>query len=128
MANRIFELQYSRFSIVLQLCIFVVILSLTYQLLSLLFWLLSFFIMAVTWFYFLKQPYIKHFEYLDEHDWSFRFSDPSLETQRRSITKIIDHQAYITIYFSDSHYSPCIIWWDQLPLLQWKNLKLWVKL
>ena len=60
MANRIFELQYSRFSLVLQLFIFLVILSSSYQLLSLAFWLLSFFIMVFAWFYSLKRPYIKH--------------------------------------------------------------------
>lgn len=128
MASRVFELQYSRFSLVLQLFIFLVILSLSYQLLSLAFWLLSFFIMVFAWFYSLKRPYIKHFEYLDQQDWSFRFSDPSLETQRRKISKIIDHQVYITLYFSDAQYQPLTIWWDQLPLPQWKNLKLLVKL
>ena len=127
-ANRVFELQYSRFSIALQLFILLLIVSLTYSLLSLALWLSSCLLLALSWFLFLKQPRLKRFEYLDQQEWSFEFYDSSLPIQCRKIEKIIDHQAYIVLYFSDSEHKNFIIWWDQLSLLQWKNLKLHAKL
>ncbi|OEC89426.1 hypothetical protein [Acinetobacter sp. YK3] len=127
-ANRVFELQYSRFSIALQLFILLLIVSLTYSLLSLALWLSSCFLLVLSWFLFLKQPRLKRFEYLDQQEWSFEFYDSSLPIQCRKIEKIIDHQAYIVLYFSDPEHKNFIIWWDQLSLLQWKNLKLHAKL
>ncbi|MBJ8483182.1 hypothetical protein [Acinetobacter vivianii] len=127
-ANRVFELQYSRFSIALQLFILLLIVSLTYSLLSLVLWLSSCLLLALSWFLFLKQPRLKRFEYLDQQEWSFEFYDSSLPIQCRKIEKIIDHQAYIVLYFSDPKHKNFIIWWDQLSLLQWKNLKLHAKL
>ncbi|ENX19159.1 hypothetical protein F892_03319 [Acinetobacter vivianii] len=127
-ANRVFELQYSRFSIALQLFILLLIVSLTYSLLSLVLWLSSCILLALSWFLFLKQPRLKRFEYLDQQEWSFEFYDSSLPIQCRKIEKIIDHQAYIVLYFSDPEHKNFIIWWDQLSLLQWKNLKLHAKL
>ncbi|MGE8646342.1 hypothetical protein [Acinetobacter vivianii] len=127
-ANRVFELQYSRFSIALQLFILLLIVSLTYSLLSLALWLSSCLLLALSWFLFLKQPRLKRFEYLDQQEWSFEFYDSSLPIQCRKIEKIIDHQAYIVLYFSDPEHKNFIIWWDQLSLLQWKNLKLHAKL
>jgi hypothetical protein len=127
-ANRVFELQYSRFSIALQLFILLLIVSLTYSLLSLALWLSSCLLLVLSWFLFLKQPRLKRFEYLDQQEWSFEFYDSSLPIQCRKIEKIIDHQAYIVLYFSDPKHKNFIIWWDQLSLLQWKNLKLHAKL
>lgn len=127
-ANRVFELQYSRFSIALQLFILLLIVSLTYSLLSLVLWLSSCLLLALSWFLFLQQPRLKRFEYLDQQEWSFEFYDSSLPIQCRKIEKIIDHQAYIVLYFSDPEHKNFIIWWDQLSLLQWKNLKLHAKL
>ncbi|MCH7332497.1 hypothetical protein [Acinetobacter modestus] len=127
-ANRVFELQYSRFSFVLQLLVFVTVLILAYQLLALSFWLLSLVVMVLFWFLLLRRPLIKRFEYLDDQHWSFEFVDTSIAIQGRTITKIIDHQAYITIYFSDTQYQPLTIWWDQLSISQWKNLKLLIKM
>ncbi|WAU76269.1 hypothetical protein ACN19N_02100 [Acinetobacter sp. LF10] len=127
-ANRVFELQYSRFSFVLQLLVFVTVLILAYQLLALSFWLLSLVVMVLFWFLLLRHPLIKRFEYLDHQHWSFEFVDTSIPIQGRTITKIIDHQAYITIYFSDTQYQPLTIWWDQLSISQWQNLKLLIKM
>jgi len=127
-ANRVFELQYSRFSIALQLFILLLIVSLTYSLLSLALWLSSCILLVLSWFLFLKQPRLKRFEYLDQQEWSFEFYDSSLPIQCRKIEKMIDHQAYIVLYFSDPEHKNFIIWWDQLSLLQWKNLKLHAKL
>ncbi|WP_277559977.1 hypothetical protein [Acinetobacter beijerinckii] len=127
-ASRLFELQYSRFSIVLQFFIFLTILILSYQLLHPMLWLLSIGIMAFAWFKLFKQPSIIRFEYLDQHIWSFEFSDKNLAIQRLKITKIIDHKAYVSIHIADSSCKTYIIWWDQLSYLQRKNLKLLAKL
>ena len=127
-AKRVFQLQASRFALVLQLFIFVLILGLLYQSLTLGVWLVSLLIMIIAWFRLFKQPRIQQFEYLDDQDWSFSFQANHPFIQRRKISKIIDHQCYIVIYFLDIQHQPCIIWWDQLPLSQWKNLKSWVKL
>ncbi|MCJ0829245.1 hypothetical protein MN869_12410 [Acinetobacter sp. NIPH1876] len=128
MANGVFELQRSRFAMVLQLLIFIAMLSLTYSLLALWIWLLCFCMMSVAWFLFLKQPQIRRFEYLDHQECSFEFSDPALTIQRRQIVKILDHQLYISLYFSHQKNKNCIIWWDQLSHSQWKKLKLRAKL
>ncbi|MCH7337354.1 hypothetical protein [Acinetobacter sp. NIPH 2699] len=128
MANRVFELQYSRFAIVLQLFIFMIIISLLYPFLPILLWLLCIVIMGVAWFIFQKKPQIQRFEYLEDQDWSFCFSHLPQAIQHRKIRQIIDHQCYIVIYFYDPLHLPCIIWWDQLSILQWKNLKILAKL
>ena len=127
-ANRRFELQPSRFSIMAQLFIFLLILILIFQLLSIWITLISAVVMGLGWLLFFKQPKIKSFEYLDGQDWSFEFVALSSMIQRRKITTIIDHQCYIVLYFSHSQHKPCVIWWDQLSVPQWKNLKLLVKL
>ncbi|USA48237.1 hypothetical protein NDN11_02165 [Acinetobacter sp. C26M] len=128
MANGVFELQRSRFAMVLQLLIFIAILSLTYSLLALWIWLLCFCMMGAAWILFLKQPQIKRFEYLDHQECSFEFYDPELKIQRRKIVKILDHKFYIALYFSHSNQRTCIIWWDQLSHSQWQKLKLRAKL
>ena len=87
-----------------------------------------FVVMVLFWVLLLRRPLIKRFEYLDHQHWSFEFVDTSIAIQGRTITKIIDHQAYITIYFSDTQYQPLTIWWDQLSISQWKNLKLLIKM
>lgn len=127
-ADRVFELQYSRFSMVLQLFMLLLIVSLTYSLFSLVVWLGSCFILILSWLLFLQQPRLKRFEHLDQQAWSFEFYDSSLPIQTRSITRIIDHQAYIVLCFSDPKHKNFIIWWDQLSFLQWKSLKLQAKL
>lgn len=127
-ANRVFELQSSRFKTVLQLLIFILLIILLYQLLPLGIWLLCLGIMVIAWFSFLQQPQVRRFEHLEDQDWSFEFFGSDLAVQRRQIVKMIDHHCYIALYFSASHDKTCIIWWDQLPVTQWKNLKLLVKL
>ncbi|NNP77344.1 hypothetical protein A7P54_13060 [Acinetobacter sp. Ac_3412] len=128
MANGVFELQRSRFAMILQLLIFIAILSLTYSLLVLWIWLLCFGMMGFAWFLFLKRPQIICFEYLDHQECSFEFYDPKLKIQRRQIIKILDQQLYIALYFSQKKHKNCIIWWDQLSHSQWKKLKLRAKL
>ena len=127
-ANRVFELQSSRFMIVLQLLIFIFLAILLYQVLPLWIWLLCLGIMAIVWFRFLQQPQVRRFEHLDGQDWSFEFANSDLPVQRWQIVKMIDHHCYIVLYFSSSQNKNCIIWWDQLPVTQWKNLKTLVKL
>ena len=128
MANRVFELQSSRFMIVLQLLIFIFLAVLLYHVLSLWIWLLCLGIMAIVWFRFLQQPQVRRFEHLHGQDWSFEFVNSDLPVQRWQIVKMIDHHCYIVLYFSSSQNKNCIIWWDQLPVTQWKNLKTLVKL
>ena len=128
MANRVFELQSSRFMIVLQLLIFILLAILLYHVLPLGIWLLCMGIMAIVWFRFLQQPQVRRFEHLDGQDWSFEFANSDLPVQRWQIVKMIDHHCYIVLYFSSSQNKNCIIWWDQLPVTQWKNLKTLVKL
>ena len=128
MANRVFELQSSRFMIVLQLLIFTFLAVLLYHVLPLGIWLLCLAIMAIVWFRFLQQPQVRRFEHLDGQDWSFEFVNSDLPVQRWQIVKMIDHHCYIVLYFSSSQNKNCIIWWDQLPVTQWKNLKTLVKL
>ena len=127
-ANRVFELQSSRFMIVLQLLIFISLAVLLYHLLPLGIWLLCLGIMAIVWFRFLQQPQVRRFEHLDGQDWSFEFVNSDLPVQRWQIVKMIDHHCYIVLYFSSSQNKNCIIWWDQLPVTQWKNLKLLIKM
>ena len=127
-ANRVFELQSSRFMIVLQLLIFIFLAVLLYHVLSLGIWLLCLAIMAIVWFRFLQQPQVRRFEHLHGQDWSFEFANSDLPVQRWQIVKMIDHHCYIVLYFSSSQNKNCIIWWDQLPVTQWKNLKTLVKL
>ena len=127
-ANRVFELQSSRFMIVLQLLIFIFLAVLLYHVLPLGIWLLCLAIMAIVWFRFLQQPQVRRFEHLDGQDWSFEFANSDLPVQRWQIVKMIDHHCYIVLYFSSSQNKNCIIWWDQLPVTQWKNLKTLVKL
>lgn len=128
MANRVFELQSSRFMIVLQLLIFIFLAILLYHVLPLGIWLLCLGIMAIVWFRFLQQPQVRRFEHLHGQDWSFEFVNSDLPVQRWQIVKMIDHHCYIVLYFSSSQNKNCIIWWDQLPVTQWKNLKTLVKL
>ena len=128
MANRVFELQSSRFMIVLQLLIFIFLAILLYQVLPLWIWLLCLGIMAIVWFRFLQQPQVRRFEHLHGQDWSFEFVNSDLPVQRWQIVKMIDHHCYIVLYFSSSQNKKCIIWWDQLPVTQWKNLKLLIKM
>lgn len=128
MANRVFELQSSRFMIVLQLLIFIFLAVLLYHVLPLGIWLLCLGIMAIVWFRFLQQPQVRRFEHLHGQDWSFEFVNSDLPVQRWQIVKMIDHHCYIVLYFSSSQNKNCIIWWDQLPVTQWKNLKTLVKL
>ena len=128
MANRFFELQSSRFMIVLQLLIFIFLAILLYHVLPLWMWLLCLGLMAIVWFRFLQQPQVRRFEHLHGQDWSFEFVNSDLPVQRWQIVKMIDHHCYIVLYFSSSQNKNCIIWWDQLPVTQWKNLKLLIKM
>jgi len=127
-ADRVFVLKRSRFAFAFQLFIFIVLISLLYYLLPWFLWLASFPLMLIAWVLLLKQPQLKHFEYLDDQLCSLCFSDEMQRIEQRKIRKMIDHQCYIVIYFYDSQCRPCVIWWDQLSILQWKKLRTWVKL
>lgn len=126
--NRVFELHASRIAMVMQLCFFVLIMGVLYHLFTAPLWCISFVLMLGGWFYFLRQPQIQRFEHLDGVDWSFDLGGPVQSIQTRQIHQMIDHHAYIVIYFSSTAHKNIVIWRDQLSLSQWKKLKLMVKL
>ncbi|MBP6353424.1 MAG: hypothetical protein KA331_06450 [Acinetobacter sp.] len=127
MANRRFELQYSRFALLLQLLVFIGISGVLYVSLTLGLWLLSLLLLSVAWWLFQQQPKIQRFEYLSGTDWSFALHS-SANIQRRSIAGMLDHHCYVVLYFTERQHVPCVIWWDQLSTAQWQQLKLCVKL
>lgn len=127
-AKRIFELQSSRFSLVLQLFCFLGINILLYQLLSAFLWLVCLLIMGWAGWSALNKPKINQIEYLCDDDWSIRFDGVEPNIEQGKLLKIVDHHLYIVLYFSNIESKTCVIWWDQLSLNQWKMLKLLSKL
>jgi hypothetical protein len=127
-AKRIFELQSSRFSLVLQLFCFLGINILLYQLLSAFLWLVCLLIMGWAGWSALNKPKINQIEYLCDDDWSIRFDGAVPNIEQGKLLKIVDHHLYIVLYFSNIESKTCVIWWDQLSLNQWKMLKLLSKL
>ena len=102
-ANRVFELQSSRFMIVLQLLIFIFLAVLLYHVLPLGIWLLCLGIMAIVWFQVSSATSGKGVLNI----WMVRIGHLSLSildlpVQRWQIVKMIDHHCYIVLYFSSS--------------------------
>lgn len=127
MANRSFRLKRSRLALVFQLSIFVLLIVLLLQTLSL--WLcgLCMVLGGAAYVYRLKLPQAIFFEHLDAREWSLSHLK-SKHVQRVSIRHVIDHQLYIVIYFQHVKDKPLVIWIDQLSLKQWKALKTLAKL
>jgi hypothetical protein len=73
-----------------------------------------------------KTPHIEQFEYLDGREWSLTATAQG--TRRVLISHVIDHQAYIVVYFQHAKARPLLIWCDQLPFKQWKSLKVLTKI
>ena len=116
MDNRCFKLKRSYCALAFQLFIFALLMYLLYQLLPIAIWLLCAAIGLV----------IYQFEYLDGREWSL--TAKSRPTCRVCVSHVIDHQAYIVVYFQHAKAQPLLIWCDQLPLKQWKSLKVLTKL
>lgn len=118
-----FELKYSRFSIIFQLFIGLSLAILLYQLLSPIWWLIALILLSISFLFFLKQSRISQIAYLDQKLWSVAYSSQKI-ISRIEITKIIDYQLFIVIYFEGAPIKVAIIWFDQLPLQDWKKLKI----
>ncbi len=100
---------------------------LLYQLLPIALWAVCAVIGLVIYqLFYRKTPQIEQFEYLDGREWSL--TTKARPTRRVCISHVIDHQAYIVVYFQHAKARPLLIWCDQLPFKQWKSLKLLTKL
>lgn len=122
-----FELKYSRFSIIFQLFIGLSLAILFYQLLSPIWWLIALILLFISFLFFLRQSQISQIAYLDQKSWSIAYSSQKI-ISRVEISKIIDYQLFMVIYFEGASIKVAIIWFDQLPLLYWKKLKVLQKL
>jgi nitrogen fixation-related uncharacterized protein len=100
---------------------------LLYQLLPIAIWAVCVVIGLVIYqLFYRKTPQIEQFEYLDGREWSL--TTKARPTRRVCISHVIDHQAYIVVYFQHAKARPLLIWCDQLPFKQWKSLKVLTKL
>ncbi|MCU4311443.1 hypothetical protein KTG68_05070 [Acinetobacter variabilis] len=127
MDNRCFRLKRSKCALVFQLFIFAVLMFLLYQLLPMTIWLVCGVIGLVIYqLFYRKTPHIEQFEYLDGREWSLTAAAQG--TRRVLISHVIDHQAYIVVYFQHAKARPLLIWCDQLPFKQWKSLKVLTKI
>lgn len=77
--------------------------------------------------FFRKKAQIESLEQLDLDQWSLKFyhSDQVLSV---NIQQWVDHSLYVVVYFQEKKRSNLVIWCDQMTELQWKSLKMRVKL
>lgn len=122
-----FELKYSRISVIFQLFVGLGLAILLYQLLTPIWWLCAVILLFIGFIFFLKQEEISQIEYLDQKLWSVAYFSKK-EIYRAEITKIIDYQLFVVIYLEETPKNIAIVWFDQLPIQQWKRLKVLEKL
>ncbi|MDS7957256.1 hypothetical protein BFR77_14725 [Acinetobacter pittii] len=122
-----FELKYSRVSVIFQLFVGLGLAILLYQLLTPIWWLCAVILLFIGFIFFLKQAQISQIEYLDQKLWSVAYFSEK-EIYRAEITKIIDYQLFVVIYLEETPTNIAIVWFDQLPIQQWKRLKVLEKL
>ncbi|AUM28487.1 hypothetical protein [Acinetobacter pittii] len=122
-----FELKYSRVSLIFQLFVGLGLAILLYQLLTPIWWLYAVVLLFIGSIFFLKQAQISQIEYLDQKLWSVAYFSEK-EIYRAEITKIIDYQLFVVIYLEKTPTNIAIVWFDQLPIQQWKRLKVLEKL
>lgn len=122
-----FELKYSRVSVIFQLFVGLGLAILLYQLLTPIWWLCAVVLLFIGSIFFLKQAQISQIEYLDQKLWSVAYFSKK-EIYRAEITKIIDYQLFVVIYLEENPTNIAIVWFDQLPIQQWKRLKVLEKL
>lgn len=122
-----FELKYSRVSVIFQLFVGLGLAILLYQLLTPIWWLCAVILLFIGSIFFLKQAQISQIEYLDQKLWSVAYFSKK-EIYRAEITKIIDYQLFVVIYLEETPTNIAIVWFDQLPIQQWKRLKVLEKL
>ncbi|WP_337080967.1 hypothetical protein [Acinetobacter pittii] len=122
-----FELKYSRVSVIFQLFVGLGLAILLYQLLTPIWWLCAVILLFIGSIFFLKQAQISQIEYLDQKLWSVAYFSKK-EIYRAEITKIIDYQLFVVVYLEETPTNIAIVWFDQLPIQQWKRLKVLEKL
>ncbi|MCE6628942.1 hypothetical protein KSA08_12455 [Acinetobacter pittii] len=122
-----FELKYSRVSVIFQLFVGLGLAILLYQLLTPIWWLCAVILLFIGFIFFLKQAQISQIEYLDQKLWSVAYFSKK-EIYRAEIIKIIDYQLLVVIYLEETPKNIAIVWFDQLPIQQWKRLKVLEKL
>ncbi|QRQ13549.1 hypothetical protein [Acinetobacter pittii] len=122
-----FELKYSRVSVIFQLFVGLGLAILLYQLLTPIWWLCVVILLFIGFIFFLKQAQISQIEYLDQKLWSVAYFSKK-EIYRAEITKIIDYQLFVVIYLEETPTNIAIVWFDQLPIQQWKRLKVLEKI
>lgn len=122
-----FELKYSRVSVIFQLFVGLGLAILLYQLLTPIWWVCAVILLFIGFIFFLKQAQISQIEYLDQKLWSVTYFSKK-EIYRAEITKIIDYQLFVVIYLEETSTNIAIVWFDQLPIQQWKRLKVLEKL
>ncbi|MBN6533891.1 hypothetical protein VXR58_04970 [Acinetobacter pittii] len=122
-----FELKYSRVSVIFQLFVGLGLAILLYQLLTPIWWLCAVILLFIGFIFFLKQAQISQIEYLDQKLWSVAYFSKK-EIYRAEITKIIDYQLFVVIYLEETPTNIAIVWFDQLPIQQWKRLKVLEKI
>ncbi len=122
-----FELKYSLVSVIFQLFVGLGLAILFYQLLTPIWWLCAVILLFIGFIFFLKQAQISQIEYLDQKLWSVTYFSKK-EIYRADITKIIDYQLFVVIYLEKTPTNIAIVWFDQLPIQQWKRLKVLEKL
>lgn len=117
-----FKLKYSRFAIVFQFFIGLSLAVLLYQLLPILWWLITVSLLFISFVLFLKRSQVAQIAYLDQKLWSLSFHSEQT-ISRVEILKIIDYQIFIVVYFEGDKTLTSVIWFDQMSLSQWKQLK-----
>lgn len=126
MDNRCFKLKRSWFALTFQLLIFVVLMFVLYQVLAFMLWAVCAVAGLVVYhLFYRKSPQFEQFEHLDGREWSLTLKQ---KTERVMLSHVIDHQAYVVVYFQHAKVQPLLIWCDQLPMQQWKSLKTLTKL
>ncbi len=122
-----YRLKRSLLALAFQLTIFVILMWVLYQLLPVWIWGICLLAGLVMYqLFYRKQPHITQFEYLDGREWTLSY--PDQHSQRAMISHVIDHQAYIVVYFQHAQVRPLLIWCDQLSRQQWKSLKVLTKM
>lgn len=117
-----FKLKYSRFSIIFQFFIGLSLAALFYQLIPILWWLVTVCLLFISFIFFLKRPQLVQIAYLDQKLWSLSFHSEQT-ISRVEILKIIDYQIFIVVYLKGDKTLTSVIWFDQMSLSQWKQLK-----
>ncbi len=126
MDSRCFKLKRSWFALAFQLLIFVLLMFVLYQVLVLVLWVVCAVAGLVVYqLFYRKSPQIDQFEHLDGREWSITLQQ---HTKCVMVSHVIDHQIYVVLYFQHAKVRPLLIWCDQLPMQQWKALKVLTKL